>query len=128
MDINEIFSAGEYYIGAPELVLDWDSLSKLSEGICQIKEQKCAYFQCENSSVIDNENFAYSIENSSFVLMPGILVNDEVLKTRILTIKNGVVYNKFSGFKLARILDFKNDFKVEKNADYLKIGAFVFGV
>lgn len=126
--MQEIFKSGEYYIGSPELVLDYESLEALGSfgGVCQIAGQKCASFECNSSSASDSSGFVYSIESTILALLPASLVNEEILKQKILTIKDKVLYNKFSGFKLARIVSFESDFSVSFDETTLKIGELDF--
>ena len=128
--MQEIFKNGEYYIGSPELVLDYEGLEALGSfgGICEIAGQKCASFECSSSSATDSSGFVYSIENTLLALLPAALVNEEVLKQKILTIKNGVLYNKFSGFKLARIVKFDSEFSVEFKENELRIAELDFKI
>lgn len=128
--MKEIFSSGEYYIGAPELVLDYEGLEALGSfgGVCEISGQKCASFEIASSSVSDSSGFVYSIENTLLALLPAVLVNEEILKQKILTIKDSILYNKFSGFKLARTLKFDSDFSVEFEASELKIAELEFKI
>ena len=87
--MQEIFKSGEYYIGSPELVLDYEGLEALGSfgGVCEIAGQKCASFECNSSSASDSSGFVYSIENTLLALLPAALVNEEVLNQKILTIK-----------------------------------------
>lgn len=115
-------------MGSPELVLDYEGLEALGSfgGVCEIFGQKCASFECNSSSVSDSSGFVYSIENTLLALLPANLVNEEILKQKILTIKDKVLYNKFSGFKLARIVSFESDFSVSFDETTLKIGELDF--
>lgn len=128
--MQEIFKSGEYYIGSPELVLDYEGLEALGSfsRVCEIAGQKCASFECSSSSATDSSGFVYSIENTLLALLPAALVNEEILKQKILTIKNSVLYNKFSGFKLARIVSFDSDFSVSFDETTLKIAEFDFKI
>lgn len=121
--MKKTFCAGEYFIGSPTLVLDFLELSELGSGdnFALIKGLDCAVFCCQKESISDNSGFIYSIENESLALLPKVLIDDEVLERKLYTLHTGILYSKFSAFKLGRVLDFSSDFEVELLNNELKI-------
>ena len=99
--MQEIFKSGEYYIGSPELVLDYEGLEALGSfgGVCAIAGPNCTTFACNSRSASDSSGCVYSIENRLLALLPAALVNEEILKQKSLTIKDCVLLDKVSGFK-----------------------------
>ena len=96
--------------------------------VCEFAGEKCASFECNCDSRRDRSSYVYSIETTLVAVLPATLVNEENLKQKILTIKNSVLYNKVSGFKLARVLKFDSDFSVEFRANALRIAELDFKI
>ena len=110
--INAKFKAGKYYIGDLAKILDYSNLSILELGFGVLDEFKYLNFELECDEITDNSGFIYSIDISNFGIISDKIIDEELLSSRILTLKNGFVANKFSGYPLARIVDFKDEFEV----------------
>lgn len=110
--INAKFKAGKYYIGDLAKILDYSNLSILELGFGILNEFKYLNFELECDEITDNSGFIYSIDSSNFGIISAKIIDEELLSSRILTLKNGFVANKFSGYPLARIVDFKDEFEV----------------
>lgn len=110
--INAKFKAGKYYIGDLAKILDYSNLSILELGFGILDEFKYLNFELECDEITDNSGFVYSVDSSSFGIINAKIIDEELLSSRILTLKNGFVANKFSGYPLARIVDFKDEFEV----------------
>lgn len=110
--INAKFKAGKYYIGDLAKILDYSNLSILELGFGILNEFKYLNFELECDEITDNSGFIYSIDSSNFGIISAKIIDEELLSSRILTLKNGFVANKFSGYPLARIVDFKDKFEV----------------
>lgn len=110
--INAKFKAGKYYIGDLAKILDYSNLSILELGFGVLDEFKYLNFELECDEITDNSGFVYSVDSSNFGIINAKIIDEELLNSRILTLKNGFVANKFSGYPLARIVDFKDEFEV----------------
>lgn len=110
--INAKFKAGKYYIGDLAKILDYLNLSILELGFGILDEFKYLNFELECDEITDNSGFVYSVDSSNFGIISAKIIDEELLSSRILTLKNGFVANKFSGYPLARIVDFKDEFEV----------------
>ena len=110
--INAKFKAGKYYIGDLAKILDYSNLSSLELGFGVLDEFKYLNFELECDEITDNSGFIYSVDSSNFGIISAKIIDEELLSSRILTLKNGFVANKFSGYPLARIVDFKDEFEV----------------
>lgn len=110
--INAKFKAGKYYIGDLAKILDYSNLSILELGFGVLDEFKYLNFKLECDEITDNSGFVYSVDSSNFGIISAKIIDEELLSSRILTLKNGFVANKFSGYPLARIVDFKDEFEV----------------
>lgn len=110
--INAKFKAGKYYIGDLAKILDYSNLSILELGFGVLDEFKYLNFELKCDEITDNSGFIYSIDSSNFGIISAKIIDEELLSSRILTLKNGFVANKFSGYPLARIVDFKDEFEV----------------
>ncbi|ARR04678.1 MULTISPECIES: hypothetical protein [Campylobacter] len=110
--INAKFKAGKYYIGDLAKILDYSNLSILELGFGILDEFKYLNFELECDEITDNSRFIYSVDSSNFGIISAKIIDEELLSSRILTLKNGFVANKFSGYSLARIVDFKDEFEV----------------
>lgn len=110
--INAKFKAGKYYIGDLAKILDYSNLSILELGFGVLDEFKYLNFELECDEITDNSGFIYSVDSSNFGIISAKIIDEELLSSRILTLKNGFVANKFNGYPLARIVDFKDEFEV----------------
>lgn len=110
--INAKFKAGKYYIGDLAKILDYSNFSILELGFGVLDEFKYLNFELECDEIADSDGFIYSVDSANFGIISAKIIDEELLSSRILTLKNGFVANKFSGYPLARIVDFKDEFEV----------------
>ena len=106
--INAKFKAGKYYIGDLAKILDYTNLTNLKYGFGSLDE--FVYVNCDE--IADSDGFIYSVDSANFGIIDAKIIDDELLSSRILTLRHGFIANKFSSHPLARIVDFKDEFEV----------------
>ncbi|MBR7047091.1 MAG: hypothetical protein IKI43_01815, partial [Campylobacter sp.] len=73
----------------------------------------------------DNTGFLYSVKSEVFGIIPAKFIDKEFLSESILTYKNGVIANKFTGYSVAKVHEFKDDFQIERGKNFIKFGEIV---
>ena len=125
--------SGEYYIGDLAWILQYENL----EFVCGFDEGVVGKFDDESEFVkfevvvgdyADNKGFLYSVKSEVFGIIPAKFIDKEYLSEQMLTLKNGVICNKFSGYANAKVHEFKSDFAVEKGENFIKFGEIVVGL
>lgn len=110
--INTKFKAGKYYIGDLAKILDYANLTNLKYGFGSLDEFVYVNFELECDEIADSDGFIYSVDSANFGIIDAKIIDDELLSSRILTLRHGFIANKFSSHPLARIVDFKDEFEV----------------
>lgn len=110
--IRRKFSAGRYYIGDLAKILDYADLISLERGFGLLDKFAYANFELECDEIKDSDGFIYSIDSANFGIIDAKIIDEELLSSRILTLRHGFIANKFSSHKLARIVDFGDEFEV----------------
>lgn len=106
------FKAGRYYIGDLGKILDYSNLTALKYGFGNLAEFEYANIELECDEISDSDGFIYSVDSANFGIIEATIIDEELLSSRILTLRHGFVANKFSGHRLARIVEFKGEFEV----------------
>jgi len=70
----------------------------------------------------DNFGFIYNVNSEIFGVLELDLIDENLLEERILKIKDGFLYNKFSAEKLAKIVKFNGDFEIKIEPNFMQIG------
>lgn len=110
--IRRKFSAGRYYIGDLAKILDYADLISLERGFGLLDKFAYANFELECDEIKDSDGFIYSVDSANFGIIDAKIIDEELLSSRILTLRHGFIANKFSSHKLARIVDFGDEFEV----------------
>ena len=121
---------GEYYIGDLAWILQYENLEfvgsfedgeigKFADGSEFVK------FEVAVGDYADNMSFLYSVKSEVFGIIPTKFIDKEFLSESILTYKNGVIVNKFTGYPVAKVHEFKDDFQIERGENFIKFGEIV---
>ena len=110
--IRRKFSAGRYYIGDLAKILDYADLISLERGFGLLDKFAYANFELECDEIKDSDGFIYSVDSANFGIIDAKIIDEELLSSRILTLRHGFIANKFGSHKLARIVDFGDEFEV----------------
>ncbi|MCI7364125.1 hypothetical protein [Campylobacter lanienae] len=122
---NAKFKAGHYYIGDLAKILDYLNLSALKYGFGVLGEFEYLSLDLDRDEIKDSDGFTYSIDSSNFGIISADIIDEELLSSRILTLRHGFIANKFSSYRLARIVEFKDDFEVIISDDDIKFGNII---
>ncbi|ARQ99935.1 MULTISPECIES: hypothetical protein [Campylobacter] len=123
--ISAKFIADRYYIGDLAKILDYENLSSLENGFGRLGEFEYLNLRLECDEISDSDGFNYSVDSLNFGIINAKIIDEELLSSRILTLRNGFVANKFSSYPLARIVDFTTEFEVSFNTKDIKLGNIV---
>jgi len=121
--------AGEYYVGD----LAWIADFALKEQIYAASNGQNGEFELKNGAKFgvffgeicdyrDSCGFLYLNSSEIFGIIPANLIDENLLKERILKVVNGILYNKFTSAKLAKIVKFEQDFKVKFGENSIEFG------
>ncbi|MBP3207115.1 MAG: hypothetical protein J6M21_02495 [Campylobacter sp.] len=121
---------GEYFIGDLAWILQYEDLEfvssfedgeigKFADGSEFVK------FEVAVGDYADDKGFLYSVKSEIFGIISAKFIDKEYLSEQMLTLKNGVICNKFSGYANAKVHEFKDDFAVEKGENFIKFGEIV---
>ena len=121
---------GEYYIGDLAWILQYENLEfvgsfedgeigKFDDGSEFVK------FEVAVGDYADDTSFLYSVKSEIFGIILAKFIDKEYLSQQMLTLKNGVICNKFSGYANAKVHEFKSDFSVQKGENFIKFGEIV---
>ena len=121
---------GEYFIGDLAWILQFDKLefiSSFADGEIGKFDDGSEFvkFEVVIGDYADNTGFLYSVKSEVFGIIPAKFIDKEFLSEQMLTLKNGVICNKFSGYANARTHEFKSDFSVQKGENFIKFGEIV---
>ena len=122
--------SGEYYIGDLAWILQFEKLEfigsfadgeigKFDDGSEFVK------FEVVIGDYADDTSFLYSVKSEIFGIIPAKFIDKEFLSESILTYKNGVIVNKFTGYPVAKVHEFKSDFQIERGENFIKFGEIV---
>ena len=121
---------GEYYIGDLAWILQYENLEfvgsfkdgeigKFADGSEFVK------FEVAVGDYADDTGFLYSVKSEIFGIIPAKFIDKEFLSESILTYKNSVIANKFTGYPVAKVHEFKDDFQIERGENFIKFGEIV---
>ena len=122
--------SGEYYIGDLAWILQYENLEfvgsfkdgeigKFADGSEFVK------FEVVIGDYADNTGFLYSVKSEIFGIIPAKFIDKEYLSEQMLTLKNGVIANKFTSYPVAKVHEFKDDFQIERGENFIKFGEIV---
>nr|MBP3725162.1 hypothetical protein [Campylobacter sp.] len=119
--------SGEYYIGDLAWILQYENLefvSSFEDGEIGKFDDGSEFvkFEVVIGDYADNTGFLYSVKSEVFGIIPVKFIDKEFLSEQMLTLKNGVICNKFSGYEIAKTHEFKSDFVVQKGENFIKFG------
>lgn len=117
--------AGKYYIGDLKYILDFadfEATKTLQSSKVVLKSGVCINFPADSYALVDNSGFKYCIDSYSFGIASANIINDELLSSRYFALQNGILVNKFSGFILARVVRFSEDFEAIFTNDLVSFG------
>lgn len=122
--------SGEYYIGDLAWILQFDKLefiSSFADGEIGKFDDGSEFvkFEVVIGDYADNTGFLYSVKSEIFGIIPASFIDKEFLSESILTYKNGVIANKFTGYAVAKVHEFKSDFQIERGENFIKFGEIV---
>lgn len=122
--------SGEYYIGDLAWILQFDKLefiSSFADGEIGKFDDGSEFvkFEVVIGDYADNTGFLYSVKSEIFGIIPAKFIDKEFLNESILTYKNGVIANKFTGYSVAKVHEFKSDFQIERGENFIKFGEIV---
>ncbi|MBQ6224618.1 MAG: hypothetical protein IJJ58_05570 [Campylobacter sp.] len=121
---------GEYFIGDLAWILQYENLEfvgsfkdgeigKFADGSEFVK------FEVAVGDYADDTGFLYSVKSEIFGIIPAKFIDKEFLSESILTYKNSVIANKFTGYPVAKVHEFKDDFQIERGENFIKFGEIV---
>lgn len=122
--------SGDYYIGDFAWILGFEDL----EFVKNTKNGEIAKFNdgsefCKFEVIIgdykDNCGFSYSVKSEIFGIIPAKFVDENYLSAQMLTLKNSVICNKFSGYPIAKVVSFDEDFEVKKDENLIKFANII---
>ena len=118
---------GEYFIGDLAWILQFEKLefiSSFADGEIGKFDDGSEFvkFEVVIGDYADNTGFLYSVKSEVFGIILAKFIDKEFLSEQMLTLKNGVICNKFSGYANARVHEFKSDFSVQKGENFIKFG------
>ena len=118
---------GEYFIGDLAWILQYENLefvSSFEDGEIGKFDDGSEFvkFEVAVGDYADDKGFLYSVKSEVFGIIPAKFIDKEYLSEQMLTLKNGVICNKFSGYANARTHEFKSDFSVQKGENFIKFG------
>ena len=121
---------GEYFIGDLAWILQFEKLefiSSFADGeIGKFADgSEFVKFEVVIGDYADDKGFLYSVKSEIFGIIPAKFIDKEFLSEQMLTLKNGVICNKFSGYANARTHEFKDDFQIERGENFIKFGEIV---
>lgn len=126
--MKNVFKKGRYYIGDLSWVLDFgmrdeiEKISNFTSGVYTLANGLKFGLSCgEICDFRDNTGFVYINNSELFGVISAEILDEELLDDRILKVKNEFLYNKFSMEKLAKIVEFDEDFEI-KFDDLIEIG------
>jgi hypothetical protein len=137
MNKGEKMDCAEYYIGDLSWVIDYElreeilRISGYKSGIFSLTgnfngknliDKKVAVKFGEIVDFSDNFGFTYNINSEIFGVLESDLIDENLLDERILKIKDGFLYNKFSAEKLAKIVKLNTDLKIKIEPNFMQIG------
>lgn len=119
--------SGEYYIGDLAWILQFDKLefiSSFADGEIGKFDDGSEFvkFEVVIGDYADNTGFLYGVKSEVFGIIPAKFIDKEFLSEQMLTLKNGVICNKFSGYVNAKVHEFKDDFQIERGENFIKFG------
>ena len=121
---------GEYFIGDLAWILQFEKLefiSSFADGEIGKFDDGSEFvkFEVVIGDYADNTGFLYSVKSEIFGIIPAKFIDKEFLSESILTYKNGVIVNKFTGYAVAKVHKFKSDFQIERGENFIKFGDIV---
>ena len=121
---------GEYFIGDLAWILQFEKLefiSSFADGEIGKFDDGSEFvkFEVVIGDYADNTGFLYSVKSEIFGIIPVKFIDKEFLSESILTYKNGVIANKFTGYAVAKVHEFKDDFQIERGENFIKFGEIV---
>ncbi|MBQ3675537.1 MAG: hypothetical protein II923_08105 [Campylobacter sp.] len=122
--------SGEYYIGDLAWILQYENLefvSSFEDGeIGNFADgSEFVKFEVAVGDYADDTGFLYSVKSEIFGIIPAKFIDKEFLSESILTYKNSVIANKFTGYPVAKVHEFKDDFQIERGENFIKFGEIV---
>ena len=121
---------GEYFIGDLAWILQFDKLefiSSFADGEIGKFDDGSEFvkFEVVIGDYADDTGFLYSVKSEIFGIISAKFIDKEFLSESILTYKNGVIANKFTGYPVAKVHKFKDDFQIERGENFIKFGEIV---
>ena len=122
--------SGEYYIGDLAWILQFEKLefiSSFADGEIGKFDDGSEFvkFEVVIGDYADDTGFLYSVKSEIFGIISAKFIDKEYLSEQMLTLKNGVICNKFSGYANAKVHEFKDDFQIERGKNFIKFGEIV---
>ena len=79
-----------------------------------------------DSGIMGSDGFNYCIDSENLGLIDARIIDEELLSERILTLHAGILANKFTMFKLARVAQFGAEFSVFQDGTKINFGGIIF--